>query len=115
LENNIDRLAEDHSNAKTFASAVEQIDGVKIDIDEVESNLVFFGIDRELGNACQLSAALKEHGVMIGAMGPQTMRACTHLDVTTEQVVLAAQAVQDRITAGFKQFSGSPYGPFARA
>jgi threonine aldolase len=115
LENNIDRLAEDQANAKTFAEAVAQIDGVKIDIADVESNLVFFGIERELGNACQLSAALKERGVLIGAMGPQTMRACTHLDVSAEQVVLAANAVKEQIAAGFKQFEGSPYGPFARA
>ena len=115
LENNIDRLAVDHANAKTFAAAVAKIEGVKINLDDVESNLVFFGIDRELGNACQLSAALKAKGVLIGAMGPQTLRACTHLDVNSEQVLLAAQAVKDCIAKGFNQNAGSPYGPFARA
>jgi threonine aldolase len=115
LENNIERLAEDQANAKAFATAVAQIDGVKMNVDDVESNLVFFGIERELGNACQLSAALQEKGVFIGAMGPQTMRACTHLDVSAEQVAQAAGVVKDCIAAGFNQSAGSSFGPFARA
>ena len=115
LENNVERIADDHANAKAFAEAVAQIDGVILDPAEVESNLVFFDIHSELGDAMQLSAALKERGVRIGGMGPQTLRACTHLDVNRDQVLQAAETVKACIAAGFSQYPKSPFGPFARA
>ncbi|NQV23749.1 MAG: low specificity L-threonine aldolase [Rhodopirellula sp.] len=115
LENNVERLAEDHANARTFAEAISRIDGISIDLDGVESNLVFFGLDPEIGDASQLSSALRERGVRIGAMGPQMLRACTHLDVDAAGVVRAADAVAECVQAGIKQFAASKFGPFCRA
>ncbi len=115
LERNVDRLAEDHANAKAFADALSQIDGIKVDVPAIETNLVFFEVAKELGNAGQLSAALRERGVRIGGMGPQTLRGCTHLDVNREQILQAAAAIQECVKAGFKHLPGSPWGPFARA
>ncbi|MBI1315028.1 aminotransferase class I/II-fold pyridoxal phosphate-dependent enzyme [bacterium] len=115
LENNVERITEDHANAKAFAEALAGTDGVIIDPVDVESNLVFFSIDPDLGDAMQLSAALKERGVRIGGMGPQTLRACTHLDVNREQVLQAAEIVKDCIATGFAQYPKKPFGPFARA
>ena len=115
LERNVDRLAEDHANAKAFADALAQIDGIRVDVSAIETNLVFFEVSKELGNAAQLSAALRERGIRIGGMGPQTLRGCTHLDVNREQVLQAAAAIQECVKAGFKHLPGSPWGPFARA
>ena len=115
LEHNVDRLAEDHANAKAFAEALAQIEGIKVDLPAIETNLVFFEVAKELGNAGQLSAALREQGVRIGGMGPQTLRGCTHLDVNREHVLQAAAAIRECVQAGFKHLPGSPWGPFARA
>ncbi len=115
LENNIERMSEDHANAKAFAEAVSKIDGISIDLDGVQSNLVFFWIDAEIGDAAQLAAALKTKGVKIGAMSSHKLRACTHLDVTREQVLCAAEAIGECLQNGIREFAPNPTGPFARA
>jgi len=115
LENNVERLAEDQANARTFAEAIDRIDGVSVDLDGVETNLVFFNVNPEVGDASQLSAALRQRGVRIGAMGPQTLRGCTHLDVDSEGVVRAAAAVAECVQSGIRQYSAAKFGPFFRA
>lgn len=115
LENHVDRLADDHANARAFAEAIAEIDGISVDLDGVESNLVFFDVDPAIGDASQLSAALRERGVRIGAMGPRTLRGCTHLDVDREGVMHAAEAIRECVHAGIQQFAATPFGPFCRA
>ena len=115
LENHVERLADDHVNARAFAEAVAEVDGISVDLSSVQTNLVFFQIAPEIGDACQLSAALRERGVLIGAMGPHVLRACTHLDVDHAGVLQAVQSIRDCIAEGISQFTGSRFGPFARA
>ena len=114
LENHVERLAKDHENARLLAEKIAQIDGLVIDPNEVESNLVFFEVDRELGNAAQLSNRLLERGLRIGAMGPQRLRACTHLDVTRDDVLAAAEILKGCVAEGFGEMVGSSSGPYAR-
>jgi threonine aldolase len=103
IENNIDRLADDHANAKLFAEQLAAIPGVRIDVAGVESNLVFFEIDASHGTAAELSAALRKRGVLINpAGGTQRLRACTHLDVDRPGVLEAAQAILDCLATGIK-------------
>ncbi|MCH8830591.1 MAG: aminotransferase class I/II-fold pyridoxal phosphate-dependent enzyme, partial [Planctomycetes bacterium] len=67
LENHIDRLADDHANAKLFAESIADVEGISLNADEVETNLVYFDLSPALGTAAQLAARLKERGVIIGA------------------------------------------------
>ena len=115
LENNVERLAEDHANARVLAKGLGEIDGISLDLDGVQTNLVFFRVDPEIGDSAQLSAALRERGVQIGAMGPHVLRACTHLDVDRDGVLKAIDAVRDCLASGISQFTAAPFGPFARA
>ena len=89
LEHHVERLQEDHDNAKAFAEAISHIDGVRINVEDVESNLVFFEIAPERGTSAQLSARLLERGVKINPSGPQRLRACTHLDVTRAEMLFS--------------------------
>lgn len=114
LENHVERLQVDHDNAQAFADAIRRIDGITLDPPDVQTNLVFFRVDPELGNASQLSAKLKERGVLINASGAQRLRACTHLDVDRKTVLAAAEAVAECVGEGFAAMSGSPIGPYAR-
>jgi threonine aldolase len=114
LEHHVDRLQIDHDNARAFASAIQSADGITVDPASVETNLVFFEVDPELGNAAQLSAKLKQHGVRIGASGPQRLRACTHLDVDREHVLRAAEVVSEVLAQGFAGTTGPELGPYAR-
>ena len=115
MQNNVERLAIDHDNAKSLAREIAKIDGLSIDVDAVETNLVFFEVDPQLGNAGQLSAALLERGVKIGASGPQRLRACTHLDVGRDDVSQAAEILRQTVQSGFSQYKGSATGPYSRA
>jgi threonine aldolase len=115
LENHVERLADDQANARTFAEAIAKIDGIHVDLEGVESNLVFFDVAAEIGDASQLSSALHERGVRIGAMGPQLLRACTHLDVDADGVLRAADVIAECVQAGIQQFDAAKFGPFFRA
>jgi threonine aldolase len=86
LDHNIDRLAEDHANAKRLAEGLCQIPGITINPAEVETNIVIFTIDPRLGTGATFAAKLKEAGVWMLANGPQKVRAVTHLDVSREQI-----------------------------
>ncbi len=115
MEHNVERLSVDHDNAKLLAAEIAQIEGLSINVADVETNLVFFEVDPKLGNAGQLSAALLDRGVKIGPSGPQRLRACTHLDVTREDMLKTADVLRQTIKAGFSQYKGSTTGPYARA
>lgn len=114
MDNHVERLRIDHENAKAFAEAIRQIDGITLDPPDVETNLVFFSVDPELGNASQLSTKLKERGVRINAAGPQRLRGCTHLDVDRDAVLRAADAIAEVVAAGFATAVGAELGPYAR-
>lgn len=114
LEHHVDRMQVDHENARAFAEALHAIDGITLEPAEVETNLVFFNVDPELGNAAQLSAKLKQRGVRIGASGPQRLRGCTHLDVDRAMVLRAAEAIAEAVAEGFAGAVGAELGPYAR-
>jgi len=99
LDHHIERLAEDHSNAQIFSNAVHQCDGLTLSPPDVHTNIVFFDVDPALGSAKELQARLKEHGVLVLALGASRIRAVTHLDVTQEEVTRAGQILQE-VTAG---------------
>jgi threonine aldolase len=95
LEHNIERLAEDHKHAQIIAEAVRHSPGLRLDPDFIDTNIVIFEIDPELGTAAAFSARLRDQGVWMNATAPQRMRAVTHLDVSREQVQHAAKILQE--------------------
>jgi len=86
LEHHIERLAEDHANAKRLAEGLAQIPFITLMPIPVETNILLFDIDPAWGTAAAFSAVLREHGVLINATAPQRLRAVTHLDVATPDV-----------------------------
>jgi threonine aldolase len=99
LDHHVDRLNEDHANARLFAERIAGIEGLKINLEDVETNLVFFEIDPEIGTADDLAARMKTRGVRLGALGRHLLRGCTHLDVSREQVLEAANRLAECIEA----------------
>lgn len=100
LDHHIDRLAEDHANAQLLADAVREIDGLHVVGDRVDTNIVIFGVEESLGTAADFCLRLKEQGLLMLSIGPQQVRAVTHLDVTTADAKRAgeilAQVAADR-------------------
>ena len=96
LEHHVDRLAEDHAHARGFWERVAAVDGVGGE--PPETNLVFFTLSDHLFAPRELCDRLRERGVRMEPAGPRRVRACTHLDVTAEQVAAAAAAVVALLT-----------------
>ena len=94
LEHHVTRLAEDHRNAEVLAKAVEETSGLSLEKGPVETNLVWIAVDPGLGTAREVSARLKERGLLVSALGAQVLRACTHLDVSREQTLKAAEILR---------------------
>jgi threonine aldolase len=80
LDHHVERLAEDHANARHLAEGLAGIPGVAIDPGSVETNIVWFEVEGRM-SAADVSSALRERDVLIGAYGQRRMRAVTHLDV----------------------------------
>ena len=93
LEHNIERLAEDHANARRLAEGLAEIPGITANPAEVETNIVFFQADDAEGLAKRLGAA----GVSVGVYGPRTLRAVTHLDITMRDIDSAVQIIRGTI------------------
>jgi threonine aldolase len=90
LERHVARLKTDHEHAKKLARQLQHISAIQIAPQHVETNIVIFDIVDEHRSPAELVAALKEHGVLINAVGGQSYRAVTHLHITDKQIDEAA-------------------------
>lgn len=90
LENNFERLNEDHIRAKKLAQGLEAIDGISIDASEVQTNIVIFKIDMPVAKFIQ---GAEERGVLLVPFGPNIVRAVTHLDISDEDITEAIEII----------------------
>tara|TARA_Y100001970_G_scaffold184613_1_gene224549 strand:- start:705 stop:1736 length:1032 start_codon:yes stop_codon:yes gene_type:complete len=84
LENNIDRLSEDHRRAKIFAEAVAEMSDFLINTENVQSNIVFIGVGK--GNTEKTIEKLAKNGIDILSTDDSTIRAVFHLHITDEDL-----------------------------
>jgi threonine aldolase len=95
LDHHVERLAEDHANARVLADGLAAIPGVRIDAARVETNIVIFEVD----DALALVSALWEEGVEVTPLGPRRIRMVTHLDVDRAGCERAVAAVGRALSA----------------
>lgn len=86
LDHHMDRLAEDHAHAKKLADALSSMRGLTVDMEAVQTNMVFFDVDPALGNAAQFCERLKASGLLALPAGPHRVRTVLHLDVSKSDV-----------------------------
>jgi threonine aldolase len=96
LDHNVERLAEDHANARALARGLSQISG--IEVQAPETNLVFFKPDGTGVPGSKMVAELRKRGVML-AMMDDRIRACTHLDVTAAMIEEAIGHIREIVRA----------------
>jgi threonine aldolase len=97
LDHNIDRLAEDHANARIIAERLSGSRRIILDSTAVQTNILVFGLTGDAPDAPTVVSRAKERGVLIFAFGPRTIRAVTHLDVSPDQCARAADVLLDVI------------------
>lgn len=93
LEHHYDRLADDHAHARLLAAAVREAPGLTLVEDRCDTNIVMFTVDPAAGTAADFCERLREQGVLMLAVGPQKVRAVTHLDVSADEARRAAEAL----------------------
>ncbi len=82
----VDRLADDHTNAKKLAEGLANIADIAVDPDQIKTNIVFFDLTSRDMTAQQLVAELDLEGVKMLPVGPQRLRAVTHYHITSEDI-----------------------------
>ena len=75
LDHHVERIADDHANARLFAEAIAGLPGVALKTTQIETNIVYFDVVGTGRSAAALSAALEAEGIRIGAVNERTMRA----------------------------------------
>lgn len=91
LEHHRARLHEDHAAARRFAEIIGQSPAIRVDMDRVRTNMVYFDLDERAGmTGAEFCTLMEGRGVRMFDEGPRTVRAVCHLDVSREQVERAA-------------------------
>ena len=94
LEHNVERMAEDHANAKRLAKGIAKAPGIGIDVEGVETNMVRFDIaqlgisGRDFGDRL-----LTEYGIRVSVIGTHLIRLIPHIGISKSDVDEAAQAI----------------------
>jgi len=92
LDRHVERLAEDHANARLFAEQIAQIPGASVP-GPIDTNIVFLDITQTGMDADSVLAALAPRGIRLDRSAPYLLRAVTHLDVDRADVEEAASAI----------------------
>lgn len=92
LQNNVERLQEDHDNARTLGKALEESSWAEIKSTEIETNILYFRTP--FHKAETVTAALKKRGVLCGSIGPDRIRMVTSLAVTPRDIEEICQIIR---------------------
>ena len=98
LEQGLKRLHEDHANARLLAEALSNMEGVSIDLDAVETNIVIFKVAEGI-SPTDLVSRMKARGVLISSVGRDAIRLVTHLDVNRGACIAAAEVLTEELEA----------------
>jgi threonine aldolase len=100
LESMVDRLAEDHANAKRLANGISNLPGISIDAAKVQTNIVILDVTSARISGAQLVKALFDRGIQVSAFGPTQIRAVTHYGIVSadiDQAVAAIRAIMEQV------------------
>jgi threonine aldolase len=105
VQNNFERLAEDHENAKYFAKQVDEIEEVRVDLEKVATNMVMIELNQKLNinqkkinlnlfSAAEFVEKCKAKGLLFNATGKNKVRIVFHLDVTKNDAKKAVEIIK---------------------
>jgi threonine aldolase len=103
LEKMVDRLADDHRNARTLAEGIAKLPGLRVDLASVQTNIVIFHIDRSadsVRSTQDLVAGCASRKVKVHAIAPTSIRCVTHKDVDADDITRTLDALRE-ITHGW--------------
>ena len=99
IETGVDRLAEDHENARVLAKGLSELNEDAVDISRVETNMVYLDLRPFSKRGPEVREELMNHGIITIAVGPDVMRLVTHRDVDREGIDRALTAFREVLRA----------------
>lgn len=99
LEEMIDRLAVDHANAHLLAVGLDEIPGIELDVDLIQTNIVFFGLSQEVDiDADRLARAVREEAdIWLDVVSDRLIRAVTHHWIGESEVYLLLNHLRAKV------------------
>ncbi|MFZ5824022.1 MAG: low-specificity L-threonine aldolase [Bacillota bacterium] len=111
LRSMVARLAEDHANARALAEGLAGIEGLAVELETVQTNMVMFDTLDQRWDGASLAGAISRAGVLCGATGPRRIRLVTHNDVAAADIPEAVERIAAVLKAGPDAgASGTVYG-----
>jgi len=93
LEQMVERLTEDHANARRLAEGISRIPGLSLDPESVQTNIIYFDLASEKLTTEALIKHLADHGIKMLALGPKRLRAVTHYGISAEDIDVTLKAL----------------------
>ena len=94
LEQMVERIAEDHKNARRLTEGIARIEGLSVDPAKTQTNIVYFDLAGERLTAQKLVMALSKKGIKLLPVGPRRLRAVTHYGISAEDIDLTLTALR---------------------
>ncbi len=94
LEQMVERLAEDHANARRLAEGIAEIPYLSIDLDKVQTNILYFNLNSEKITTGTLVQLLANDGIKISSSGPTRLRAVTHYGISSKDIDVTLKVLQ---------------------
>jgi threonine aldolase len=100
LDHHLERLSDDHANARVLASHLQTTSRVRLDASSVQTNILVFGVAPDAPDAATVVARARARGVLLIAFGQRTLRVVTHLDVDRAACEHAGRVLVEIIDGG---------------
>lgn len=94
LDNHIDRLERDHHKAQRLAEAIEESSCLSLPYGRPDTNIVLFDVSTTAGTSAAVVQQLAERDIQVFAVGPQAIRAVTHMDVSDAEITIACEVLR---------------------
>ena len=100
LNEMVDRLAEDHTNARHLAEGIAEIPGLSIDVARIKTNILFFDFTTDRLTPEEFMAGLEERGIKCSHPGPSRFRMVTHYGIDPDDIHRTLESLREVMDAG---------------
>jgi threonine aldolase len=98
LETMVDRLQEDHTNARILAEGIADLPGVVLDPKTIKTNIIYFGLDDAAIESADFLTVLAAKGIQFLDTGPRRFRMVTHNDIIVEDILYTIESFKSTLT-----------------
>jgi threonine aldolase len=98
LENMVERLEEDHKNARILGEGLANINGIKVDLETVQTNMVYFDLRESSMDTFQFLPKLAEYNIWGSPRPPTKVRLVTHYGISEEDIYATIKAIKEIVS-----------------